>query len=239
MYERAALILDGENHPLGGLSLALIALGLRPLYAAELDELVLLSREYRSQVGALLLPSEELPAWLPSVRKQVLEPLGLALSNVIPVGNRIAPELAAALRDEGVRYCLPAEPEPHELRHVVARAISDSDPGELRRDPRVPCEIPTSIESEHRTVEGRLTDLSLGGAFVSLAHPFARETEIQLDFALGSHRAVLLARVRWCVDPRSPAWRDRGVGVEFVEVDRTTAAALRRFVDAKTNRFRF
>ena len=75
MYERAALIFDSEAHALGDLSLLLIALGLRPLYATDLDELVLLSREYRSQVGALLLPASEVAARLPALRKRVLEPL--------------------------------------------------------------------------------------------------------------------------------------------------------------------
>ena len=45
MYEQSALGLDGGDQYLGRLSLVLIGLGHRPLYAGDLDELVLLARE--------------------------------------------------------------------------------------------------------------------------------------------------------------------------------------------------
>ena len=86
MYERAALIFDTEGHPLGDLSLSLIALGLQPLYATDFDELVLMSREYRAQIGAALLPASLVGAKLPALRKRVLEPLALPASAVVAVG---------------------------------------------------------------------------------------------------------------------------------------------------------
>jgi len=238
MYDRAALILDAESRTLGELSLSMIALGLRPLYATELDELILLSREYRSQISAVLLPSEDVSERLPGLRKHVLEPLGLALSALVPVGGRLAPELADTLREEGVRFCLPARCEPHELRHVIASAMSLNDPGELRLDPRVPCNLPASVESEHRTIEGHLADVSRGGAFVALAHPFAEGTAVKLQFALAGHPTSVRAHVSWRTDARSPAWRDRGMGVEFEDPDEATSAVLRQFVAEQTNRFR-
>lgn len=237
MYDRAALILDTESHPLGELSLALITLGLRPLYATELDELVLLSREYRSQVGAVLVPTESLAEQLPGLRKHVLEPLGLSASALVPVGSHLAPELADPLREEGVRFCLPVHYEPHELRYVVASALSANDPGELRLDPRVPCDVPVSVESEHRTVDGVLVDLSMAGAFVGLAHPSPEDSVVLLRFVLRGHTAALRTRVRWRVDAGSPAWRDRGMGVEFDELDEASRAVLQDFVAEQTARF--
>lgn len=238
MYDRAALILDSEGHPLGELSLALITLGLRPLYATELDELILLSREYRSQVSAVLVPSEDVAERLPGLRKHVLEPLGLSLSAFVPVGDRLAPELAEILRQEGVRFRLPAQCEPHEMRHVVASAMSLNDPGELRLDPRVPCNLPASVESEHRTVEGQLADISMGGAFVALAHPAAKDNGVKLQFVLAGHPVSVRARVCWRIDARSPAWRDRGMGVEFEDLDEAASAVLQQFVAEQANRFR-
>jgi uncharacterized protein (TIGR02266 family) len=238
MYDRAALILDTESHPLGELSLELITLGLRPLYATELDELVLLSREYRSQVGAVLIPTGSLNEQLPGLRKHVLEPLGLSASALVPVGSRVAPELVDPLREEGVRFCLPAQYEPHELRYVVASALSVNDPGDLRLDSRVPCDLPVSIESEHRTVEGALVDLSLGGAFVGLAHPFPQDSVVLLRYALRGHTAAMRARVRWRVDAKSPAWRDQGMGVEFDDLDEASRAVIQDFVAEQVRRFR-
>lgn len=239
MYDRAALILDAEGHPLGRLSLALITLGLRPLYTTELDELVLLSREYRSQVGAVLLPSENVATLLPRLRKNVLEPLGLPVSAVVPVGDPPAAELLEPLRAEGVQYRLPAAPEPHELRFVVAHAGASNDSGERRGEARVPCHLPVNVESaEQGTVDGDLEELSPNGAFVSLARPLAEGTEVRLLFVLPDHPAALRARVQWCVDAKTPAWRERGVGVEFVEPDEATEAALERFVEDGTRRLR-
>lgn len=239
MYDRAVLILDGAGHPLGELSLTLITLGLRPLYTTELDELVLLSREYRSDVGAVLVPNEDVARVLPGLRKNVLEPLELPLAALVPVGERPGTELLESLRAEGVRYRLPTEPEAHELRFVVANAGVPIESGERRGEPRVPCHLPVSVESaEQGTVDGDLEEISPGGAFVSLARPFAEETEVRLLFVLPNHPAALRARVTWRVDARTPAWRERGMGVDFLEPDEATVTVLERFVEQRAERLR-
>ncbi|MGH7289185.1 MAG: hypothetical protein ACREI8_14325, partial [Myxococcota bacterium] len=112
MDERSALILDSEAHDLGHVALALISLGLRPLYADCLDELVLLSREYRQQVGALLVPSVGLQNQLPVVLEQLLRPLGLPPAAVLPVGPPLPSAECDALHREGLRWSLwqPFEP---------------------------------------------------------------------------------------------------------------------------------
>jgi hypothetical protein len=238
MYERAALILDSETHALGDLSLALITLGLRPLYTTDLDELVLLSREYRAQVGAVLLPAALLTSTLPRLRKRILEPLGLPLAAVVPIGERLPPEVCEPLRCEGMRFCLPAPYEPHELRFVVARTLSDTDPEELRLDPRAPCDIPVAVESEHRRFEGRLRDFSMTGAFVAVENPHQERALVTLHFPLRDEECRLSARVAWCTGASSPPWCDRGMGVEFLPADDATRALLRRSVAEKFHRFR-
>jgi hypothetical protein len=238
MYERAALILDSEAHALGDLSLSLIALGLRPLYATQLDELMLLSREHRTQVGALLTPSAELVSRIADLRKGVLEPLGLSASAIVPVGDLGPAPLRDALRGEGLRYCLPSGCQPHELRFVVSRALSDSDPDELRRGARVPCNVPVQVASEHRSLPARFDDVSLGGAFVGLAHPHAAGSRLRLRFTLLEQTSTVTARVAWRTGTNAPAWCDRGMGVEFLDVDGDTCERLRRFVATQLHRFR-
>jgi hypothetical protein len=236
MYERAALILDTEEHALGDLSLSLIALGLRPLYTTDFDELVLLSREYRAQVGAALLPAAEVSARLPALRKRVLEPLSLPASAVLVVGEPPADE-AAALRAEGLRFCLRLPYQAHELRYVVVRALSDSDPRELRRDPRAPCEIGVGVVSEHRKVRGRIADVSARGAFVALSHPPAPGTVVRLTFMLQDYACATSARVVWCTGADTPPWRDRGMGVELLDVPADVQELLRRTVAEQVRRF--
>jgi uncharacterized protein (TIGR02266 family) len=237
VYERAALIFDTQGHPLGDLSLSLIALGLRPLYATDFDELVLLSREYRAQVGAALLPASEVGTKLPALRKRVLEPLGLPPSAVVTVGEPLAGDLDS-LRTDGLRFCLRTPYQAHELRYVVARALSDTDPRELRRDPRVPCEIGVGIETAPRKVRGRIADLSERGAFVAIGHPHAEGTELRLTFVLEGHACAVTARVAWRTGADTPPWRDRGMGVALTEADETVRELLRRTVAAHVHRFR-
>lgn len=237
MYERAALIFDSERHTLGELSLSLISLGLRPLYATDFDELVLLSREYRSQVGAALVAAEAAGATLPALRKRVLEPLALPAAAVVTVGEPLAGE-AEALRAEGLRFCLRTPYQAHELRYVVARALSDTDPRELRREPRVPCEMGCGVDSEHRRVRARIADLSVRGAFVALGHPHAEGTTVRLTFTLDGHPCAVSARVAWRTGADTPPWRDRGMGVELLEVPDDLRDLLTRTVMAQVDRFK-
>jgi PilZ domain len=237
MYERAALIFDSDQHVLGDLSLSLIALGLRPLYAVDPDELVLLAREYRSQVGAALVPAELVGSRLPTLRKRVLDPLALPASAIVTVGEP-RPDEVETLRSEGLRFCLRTPHQPHELRYVVARALSDTDPDELRRDPRVPCEIGVGIESEHRSLRGRIADLSVRGAFVAIAHPHAEGSELRLTFTLDGQACAVGARVAWRTGPQTPPWRDRGMGVELFDASEELRELLHRTVAAQVHRFR-
>jgi hypothetical protein len=234
MYERAALILDDESYALGALSLALITLGLRALHTTDLDELVLLSRECRGNVGAVLLPAAQLAEKLPHLRKRVLEPLALPLAAVVPVGERLEANVSEPLRCEGMRFCLLIPYEPHELRFVVARVLSDTDAGDLRIEPRVPCDVPVAVESEHRRLDGRLADLSTTGAFVATAHPPAEGTPL----ALRGQDCSVSARVAWRTGANAPGWLDRGMGVEFVRVEEAARALLRRTVAEQLQRFR-
>jgi Tfp pilus assembly protein PilZ len=237
VYERAALIFDNDAHELGDLSLSLIALGLRPLYAVDPDEVVLLSREYRSQVGAALVPADVAVARLPLLKKRILEPLALPASAVLTVGEPSAGE-AEALRLEGLRFCLRTPYQAHELRYVVAQALSNTDPNDLRRDPRVPCEIGVGIASEHRSVRGRIADLSVRGLFIAIAHPHAENTELRLTFTLEGEACEVAGRVAWRTDQSTPPWRDRGMGIELVEPNEALRERLGRCVAAQVHRFR-
>jgi Tfp pilus assembly protein PilZ len=238
VYERSALILDAPDHRLGQLSLSLILLGHRPLYASDLDELVLLAREYRSQAGAVLLPAACAPAWWPSVLKRIVEPLGLTPAGVLPVGPRLAEADVEALRRDGVCWTLEEPFSPWELRFAVSMVLSAADPNEVRLKVRVPCSIAVDVDSSRRSTPARLTDLSTGGAFVQLARPHAPGTAVVLRGNLSGRLVSLPARVAWSTGADSPAWCDPGMGVEFERVGQKTLALLHQQVEAALRRFR-
>jgi hypothetical protein len=141
------------------------------------------------------------------------------------------------LRAEGLRFCLRTPYQAHELRYVVARALSDTDPDELRRDARVPCEIGAVVESQHRNVRARIADLSVRGAFVALSHPHVVGTMVRLSFTLDGHACAVSARVAWRTSADTPPWRDRGMGVELVDVGEDVRELLSRTVAEQVHRF--
>jgi uncharacterized protein (TIGR02266 family) len=238
MYERSALILDTEDHRLAQASMSLIVLGHRPLYADDLAELALLAAERRDQVGALLLPAERACEWWPALRKRIVEPIGLVPRSLLLVGERLAEADAGALHVDGLRWALREPFSPWELRFAVSMVLSETDPNELRIETRVPCSIAVEVESQSRTTQAHLTDLSPGGAFVQLAHPHREGTPIAVRCALADQGVSLTARVAWRSGPRSPSWRDRGMGIAFEQIDLATLALLRRQVQRELDRFR-
>ena len=238
LYQRSALVFDAEGGPLSGLSLSLISLGLSPHYSADLDELVLLSREYRSQVGAILVPADVVEERLRGLIERIVEPLGLSAAAVVPVGASPDPEKLDSLAECGLRWALWRPFEAPDLRFVVAQVLSNSDPEELRVHARIPCSIPAQVESPLRQAAVVLTDLSQGGCFARLAEPFASGTRIRLHFALDELRVTLVTRVTWTTGPGTPEWHENGMGIEFLEMDDGARAQLARHVDERVWRYR-
>ena len=218
--------------------MSLLVLGHRPIYADDLDELLLLAREREQPVGALLLPAACALDWWPVVRKRVVEPLGLAPRSVLPVGARLPDAEAEALHCDGLRWALWEPFSPLELRFAVTLALSESDLFEFRIDTRVPCSIGVEVEAQSRIVPAHLTDLSACGAFVQLAHPHPERTPLVVRLELCGRVVSLRAHVAWRSGTRSPAWRDRGMGIEFEDVDPEALTLLREQAEHALDRFR-
>ncbi len=237
-YERSALVLDGDDHRLAQASASLAVLGHRMLYSDDLDEMIRHAAEYREQMGALLLPAAHAMDWWPTVRKWVVEPIGIAPRSVLPVGESIAASDAESLHSDGLRWMLREPFSPQELRFAVSKVLAEADPDELRIETRVPCSIPVEVESPHRTVTAHLTDHSTSGAFVQLAHPQREGARLVVRAELCGRSVSLNARVAWRGGPRSPSWLDRGMGVVFERLEIETIDLLLRQTDRVLDRFR-
>jgi Tfp pilus assembly protein PilZ len=238
-YDRSALIFDPHEQALAKTSLSLIALGHRPFYATDFDELVLLARERRAQLGAVLIPAAHVSRWWSALRARVLAPLALEACSVLPVGQALAPADSASLHSAGIRWAL-AEPfSLKELRFAVSMVLSATDPNELRIETRVPCSIAIEVGYEGRAVRARISDLSAGGAFVEIDRPLTRGEPVVVRGTLCGRLVSLPARVSWRTGLSSPKWRATGMGIEFGRIGLDTLAVVRREVERALARFQF
>ncbi len=238
MYQRLAMVLDAEGGSLSELSLSLISLGLSPLYSSNLDELVLLSREYRERVGAVLVPTGRIEEQVGAILERIVKPLGLPAASVVPVGPPLDSEGVEALADHGLRWALWQPFEAPDLRFLVAHVLSASDPEELRLHPRIPCSLPAEVESPLRKAAVLVTDLSPGGCFARVAQPYPKEARIRLRCELALHPVSIGCRVAWSTGPDRPDWHEAGMGVEFLEMEDDAREYLTRQVGERFARYR-
>lgn len=238
VYERSALILDGEDHHLAEVSASLSLLGHQLLYADDLEDLISLAREYHAQARALILPAAHAAEWWPAARKRLVEPFGIAPRAVLPVGDRIAEADAEALHRDGLRWALREPFTPWDLRFAVTMVLAAADPNELRLESRVPCAVTIDVVTDNRRTQAQLTDLSTTGACVQIAHPHAQDTVIVLRGELGGRTISLPARVAWRSGPHSPGWRDCEMGVAFERVELAVLDLLRQEMQRALDRFR-
>src|SRR5262249_34418703 len=142
--------------------------------------LVLLARERKDQVSAIVLPAARAAGIWPEVRRRIVEPLGLAPACALVVGQRLDAPDAAALHDDGLRWALWEPFSFADLRFGVSHALAAADPDDLRLESRVPCAIPVEVVAHGEVASARLTDISTGGSFVQLARPIREGSSILL-----------------------------------------------------------
>lgn len=99
------------------------------------------------------------------------------------------------------------------------------DDFERRRQARIRFEAPVRVE----TRIGRLSDLSVGGAFIEMDRPPSPGTVLEVEFELprARRRARSLAVVRWVRRPTDDGL-PAGCGVQFVWSPRGSQDEIRR-----------
>ncbi len=239
MYERSILILDSPNCALGDFALGLIAMGLHPHHALELDDLVRLAEERREFAGALAAPAQLLIDQLGRIRKELLEPLGLPLECAIPVGPRPNDAEIAQLAEAGVRWAAFEPASPRELRYVFSLALSFADGADSRTEPRVPIESSVDVSTGERVFRASLRDVSRNGAYIAARSPLRTGTKLTLKFALDGEPLETPCEVRWrtSLDGGFAGWLDAGMGVQFVGLSPEAEAALAAFAAKSEQRF--
>ena len=239
MYERSVLIFDDPSCSLGDTSLGLIALGVSPYYANNLDDAMFLAGEHRQRIGAFAAPTALLLEKLELIRKELLAPIGLPIACAVPIGGAPTPDERARLAAAGIRWGAFEATSALELRLLVSLALSEGDRNETRREPRLPVQLKVDVTTDERTFRAALTDLSANGAYLSARSPLKPGTRLTLAFTLDEQRVEVGAAVRWrtALDGGFAGWLDVGMGIEFTQLAYETRAVIRRYLTSWIQRF--
>ena len=239
MYERSVLILDQPDSGLGEQALGLIAMGIHPYYANNLDDAIFLAGEHRKRIAAFAAPTRVMLEHLELVRKELLAEIGLPLACAVPVGGTPSSEERARLASAGVRWSAFEPLSARELRCVFSLALAHGDRNEPRREPRVPVLLPVEVTTSERTFRAELMDLSANGAYIASRSPLKQGTPLTLSFTADEKPVTVKAEVRWrtSLDGGFAGWLEAGMGVELVQVPYEPRAAIRRHVGAILKRF--
>ena len=94
----------------------------------------------------------------------------------------------------------------------------------MRKSPRVPVDVPVTLDTYGQTSSGRTTNLGLQGAFISLDYPPPVNAVVNLRFnmPLLSRGLEILARVARC--------EANGIGAEFLDLDVHSRSLLYDFL---------
>ncbi len=114
----------------------------------------------------------------------------------------------------------------------AARKISTHGQPDSRRNPRASVYVSIDVFSEHNFWTGLTMNMSEGGVFVATHHRVAVGTTLVVNMMLPfeSQAIVTLAEVRWTRDYTGDADVPPGLGLQFVNLDESSLAKIRKFV---------
>ena len=238
-YERFVLIVDDEEGSLAPLSLQLVRMGIDALYTNQRDEAALMATQESRRIGALLLPMSMDSQVVAQTISGVAERASLGSSAVVMVGAEPDIKMRINLRSRGVRWWIEPDEDPVTLRSLVTFVMSSEDDLDSRIEPRVPALLLAEVATGGATVDARVRNLSVGGAFLELDEPVEAEGDLQVAIALEEERLEVSAKVAFQMDADSerPEGVPAGVGVAFGELDLASQAVVRRFLAELLGRY--
>jgi diguanylate cyclase (GGDEF)-like protein len=236
---RYALLIDDEEGSLASLALALTRVGVLGLYARDIDEARLFSKQEGGKIRAVVM---EVDASLERIR-EILETIDADLPDgsaaVVAVGPKPGPGRLAELRNGGVSWALWSPMDDDELRFVLNSALALPSEIALREGPRAPVNLVASIVLEEHSEIGKIVTLAAGGAFVEMANPPDVGGRFTLGFTLGNEQVEVESRVVYS-NTREKSWSVgsvRGASVVFEGLSAEHQARIRELVKERLARF--
>jgi hypothetical protein len=238
-YDRHLLVLDAPDGALGRHAMELVDLGVDVVYAQDIDEAHLLSRQDEARACAALFACPADPETAGQIIQRLSGSLDGPMDAIAPIGPRPEPETLDVLRAAGVRVGLFDPLAVRELRFVATAVLRAGNPADPRKSDRFPTALRARVRLDANLKDVRVHDLSLGGAWLEEPFPFPTGSQITLEIGLEGTRfsatAVVVNR-RAEADPSRPD-APAGMGVQFVEVDDESQDRLRVFVTSCAERY--
>jgi uncharacterized protein (TIGR02266 family) len=114
----------------------------------------------------------------------------------------------------------------------AARRIDDHAKADARRSPRACVYVSIDVFSEHNFWTGLTMNMSEGGVFVATHHtaPVGTTLVVNMMLPFETQAIVTLAEVRWVRDYTGQDDVPPGLGLQFVDLDESSLAKIRKFV---------
>lgn len=232
------ILLDDETETVGSAALALIRLGVEPLYSKWLDEAQLFASQAAERVGAAIASSrlslDELVAFRDAVRAGGSE----REIEVLLIGPQTDPAASEALRREGFSSVLWEPFNKTELRFAVSSLLLMPKEIAPRREPRAAANRMCWMYLAGTRSFGALYTVSARGAYVETPSPLPVGTEFRFEFE--DHQLETDARVIYSIgrDEAREFLLACGIGCLFTSLNADLQSALRARVAQAMGRHR-
>jgi hypothetical protein len=234
------VVLDDERESVGATALALIRLGVEPLYSKWLDEVQLFAREAPGGVDGAIASSRLSMGQLVALRDVVAANAFERHAGVLLVGPMTDPASTEDLRNAGFSSCLWVPYNAAELRFAVSNLVMMPEEIAPRREPRAGANRLCWMRVDGTASFGVLYTISARGAYVEMPTPLPIGIEIQMEFDFEDLQIETPARVIYSIgtDQGRTSVLAPGVGCLFTGLEETLEAALRERVARRAARHR-
>ncbi len=235
--EGRILMIDDEAGSLGPTALRLTRLGFEIHYTPALDEAEHFAAEAPEAMRIILAsPACDLDG-LRAIRTRLSESHTQTVPMVM-IGDRPDPERLEAIRAIQVTWALWAPFADGELGFLLDSAVEASDIAGHRAEQRVPVNENAWLRIGKLRHVGLVTSLSIGGCFVEIADPPEPGTWMRIDFELPDASIHAFGEVLYRrAEGNRRGTLNRGVGLQFSDLDKEAEAAIVAFVREVARRY--
>ncbi len=232
------VVLDDERESVGSTALALVRLGVEPLYSKWLDEAQLFACEASGRVDGGIASSRLSTDQLVALRDVVAANASERKTSVLLVGPQTDPTSSEELRRAGFSSCLWEPFNTAELRFAISNLVLIPEEVAPRREPRAGANCLCWMLVDGTRSFGVLYTISARGAYVEMPSPLPEGTEIEMEFDFDDLKVATTARVIYSIRPDHGriSLLAPGVGCVFTGLEKVLESEIRSRVARRAAR---